>query len=65
MKTKLSRDDIIKLAEQAGYGIAHYSRPPKDGVTVNEWDKHIWGGPMETAKLEHFTFLVLQHASTD
>lgn len=59
----MNRSDVIKIAEQAGYGIVHYGRAPTDGVTVDQWEKHVWGGPAETARLERFAQLVLQHAN--
>lgn len=56
----ISHKLMIELAKRAGYGTVHYGRDPKDGVTVNEWDEHIWGGPMETARLQNYTRLVLE-----
>jgi len=48
----MTRDDIIQMAKEAGYGTAYY------GADNEPLKEEVWGGPLETRKLVRFAALV-------
>lgn len=56
---KITREDVIQLAETAGYGIQYTGYPTDEPTKVGRWEKDIWGGVMETNRLHHFANLLI------
>ena len=55
----MDRDEIIRLAKEAGMGTAFYSQ---DNEPLTE---ELWGGPMRTNELERFAHLVAAEYKRD
>lgn len=50
--SEMNRDDIIRMAQDAGMGVQYYQK--NDGALVPE----VWGGPSQTKIIERFAALV-------
>ncbi len=56
---KLTRDELLKLAHEAGFGL-QMNGYASDGVHVDRYETNLWGGPMETIKLQSFANLLIK-----
>ena len=56
---KISREDVIELADKAGYSIQHTGYTDGASTKVVRWEKDVWGGSMETTRLHRFAQLLI------
>jgi hypothetical protein len=61
---KITKEDVLKLAKQAGYGI-QTNAYATDGVHCDRFEDELWGGCMETNRLIAYSQLLVEMARVD
>ena len=55
----ITREEVVELADKAGYSIQHTGYTDDNSTKVTRWEKDVWGGLMETSRLHRFAQLLI------
>lgn len=58
------KENVLNIAEKAGYGIQRNAYA-SDGVHTDRYETELWGGCMETARMMAFAKLLVEQARVE